>query len=190
MLNKIFFDENPVKESSVQRFVYSYLLYDGLDEVANQLSKNYIKRGEEEAEMLKNESSSEVLLKMMRGKCDNSNHILLHSKILEQEDVLMPIIIEKLKTSGNNVFIEHTIKLIKKANNNYCGDLIRIIDDIRSPYALSLACIIIGFMGNESDVPLLLRKHAELKSLYPSKSYEQGALLGLIEIRERFNLLR
>ncbi len=45
-------------------------------------------------------------------------------------------------------------------------------------------------MGNESDVPLLLRKHDELKSLYPSENYEQGALLGLIELRERFKLLR
>jgi hypothetical protein len=190
VLTKKFFDENPVKENSAQRFAYSTYLYDGLEEIVAEFSKDYIKRGESEAEMLKNESSPEVLLKMMRGKCDNLNHTLLHSKILEQEEVLMPMIIEKMKTSGNDVFIEHSMKLIKKAKNNYYGDLIKIIDDIRSPYALSLACIIIGFIGNESDVPLLLKKHAELKSLYPGEDYAQGALLGLIELRERFKLLR
>jgi len=190
MLTKKFFDENPVKEISAQRFAYSFLLYDGLEEVATEFSKNYIKRGKDEAELLKKESSPEVLLKMMRGNCDTLNHTLLHSKILEQEEALMPRIIEKLKTSGNDVFIEHAMKLIKKAKKNYCEELIEIIDDIRSPYALSLACIIIGFMGNESDVPMLLRKHSELKSLYPGEDYEQGALLGLIELRERFKLLR
>lgn len=66
--------------------------------------------------------------------------------------------------------------------------MIKIIDDILSPYALSLACILIGYMGNESDIPLLLRKHAQLKSLYPGEDYEQGALLGIIELRQRFNL--
>lgn len=102
----------------------------------------------------------------------------------------MPIIIEKLKMSGNDVFIEHAIKLIKKTKKNYCEELVTIIDDIRSPYAVSLACIIIGFEGNESHIPLLLRKHSVLKSYYPGENYEQGALLGLIELRERFLLLR
>ena len=126
----------------------------------------------------------------MRGNCDSINYTFLHSKILEQEEILMPMIIEKLKTSVNDVFIEHTIKLIKKAEKNYLEELVEIFNDIRSPYALSLACIIIGFMGNESHIPLLLQKHSELKSLYPGENYEQGALLGLIELRERFKLLR
>lgn len=112
----------------------------------------------------------------------------LGSKILEQEETLIPMIIEKLKMSGNDVFIEHTMKLIKKAKKNYCEELVAIIDDIRSPYALSLACIVIGFIGNGSHIPLLLRKHSELKSLYPWGNYEQGALLGLIELKERFKL--
>lgn len=188
MLSKEFFNENPVKENSVQRFAYSNLLYDGLEEKATEFSKNLIKRGEGEAELLKKETSPEVLIKMMRGNCDSLNHTLLHSKILEQEEALMPGIIEKLKTSGNDVFIEHTMKLIKKSTKNYCEEVVEIIDDIRSPYALSLACIIIGFMGNEAHIPLLLRKHSELKSLYPRENYEQGALLGLIELRERFKL--
>lgn len=100
------------------------------------------------------------------------------------------MIIEKLKTSGNNVFIEHSIKLIKKAKTNYCEKLVEMIDEIRSPYALSLVCILIGFLGSESDIELLLRKHAELKSLYRDHDHEQGPLLGIIELRERFNLLR
>lgn len=62
MLTKKFFEENPVKEISAQRFAYSFLLYDGLEEVATEFSRNYIKRGEEEAEMIRNESSPEVLM--------------------------------------------------------------------------------------------------------------------------------
>jgi len=190
MLTKKFFKDNPVKENTAQQLVYSILLYDGLEELAVEFSKTQIKRAEEEAEAIKNESSPEILLKLMRGKCDPLNYVLLHTKILEQEETLLPVIIEKLKKSGNDVFIEHSIKLIKKAKTNYCEKMIEIIDEIRSPYALSLVCILIGFLGSESDIELLLRKHAELKSLYADSHYEQGALLGIIELRERFNVLQ
>lgn len=122
------FDENPVKEFSAQRLTYS-LLYDDFEEIAPEVSKNYVKRGEDEAELLKKEMSAEALVKMMRGNCDPLNHPLLHSKILEQEETLIPMIIKKLKMSGNDVFIEHTV--IKKAKKNYCEELVAIIDDIR-----------------------------------------------------------
>jgi hypothetical protein len=84
-----------------------------LEELAVKFSKTQIKRGEEEAEAIKNESSPEALLKRMRGKFDPLNYVLIHMKILEQEETLLPVIIEKLKTSGNDVFIEHSIAITK-----------------------------------------------------------------------------
>lgn len=188
ILTKKFFDDNPVKELTTQRILYSVMLYDGIEEFTSEFVRNTMDRGEREEEQIRNENSSEVLLKMMRGKCDTLNHSLLHSKILEHEDELLPKIITMLKTSLNDVFIEHSVKVIGKAQKNCFNDLMQIIDEIRSPYALSLVLVVIGYLGDESAIPKLLEKHSELKKLYSNETYEQGALLGLIELRERFKV--
>lgn len=36
LLTKQFFNENPVKELASQRFAYSFLLYNGIDEIASE----------------------------------------------------------------------------------------------------------------------------------------------------------
>lgn len=188
MLTKKFLNENPVKDMSAQRLFYSFLFYGELEEKVDSVSRMYIKRDDEEAKLLKQEMLPEDLLKMMRGKCDTLNYSLLHKKVLEQEEIIIPIVLEKIKTSGNDIFIEHTMKILKKSSKNYCDEIVKIIDDIRSPYALSLACVLVGFIGDESHVELLLKEHSKLKSLYPKENYEQGPLLGLIELKERFKI--
>ncbi|WP_144674764.1 hypothetical protein [Desulfitobacterium sp. LBE] len=61
-----------------------------------------------------------------------------------------------------------------------------MFDEIRSPYASSLVCIALGFIADEDAIPVLMKKYNEFKSLYPQENYEQGPLLGLIKLNERF----
>ncbi len=42
LLTKKFFEDNPYLENSVQRFIYSTLLYEGLEDLANEIT---IKQG-------------------------------------------------------------------------------------------------------------------------------------------------
>ncbi|HYE83554.1 MAG TPA: hypothetical protein VEG39_15480 [Clostridia bacterium] len=60
------------------------------------------------------------------------------------------------------------------------------MDEIRNPYALSLVCIVIGFIGDETTIPIMHKKYLELKGIYPDENYEQGPLLALAELRARF----
>ena len=85
LLTKQFFNENPVKELSSQRFAYSFLLYNGIEEIASEFSRTLINRPEAEVEkeQIEKENSPKVLLKMMRGKCDTINQSLLINKVLE-----------------------------------------------------------------------------------------------------------
>ena len=46
-MTKKFFEVNPVKEFSAQRLAYSSLSYDGLEEIASEVSKKLIKRAED-----------------------------------------------------------------------------------------------------------------------------------------------
>jgi hypothetical protein len=186
MLTEQFFIENPLKEVSAQRLIYSSMYYEGFEEKTSAYTRTLTNRAEAQRAQLEKEESPEVLFDMMRGKCDIINHMLLIQKILEHEEVLLPQIINSLKTSLNDVFVELAVKTIKKAKNNYCDQLLEILDDIRSPYAVSLVCIVIGFLGNEDAIPVLLKKHKELKA-YKNENYEQGPLLGLYQMDDRFN---
>jgi len=186
MLTEQFFIENPLKEVSAQRLIYSSMYYEGFEEKTSAYTRTLTNRAEAQRAQLEKEESPEVLFDMMRGKCDIINHMLLIQKILEHEEVLLPRIINSLKTSLNDVFVELAVKTIKKAKNNYCDQLLEILDDIRSPYAVSLVCIVIGFLGNEDAIPVLLKKHKELKA-YKNENYEQAPLLGLYQMDDRSN---
>lgn len=123
---------------------------------------------------------------MLRGKCDPINYNILRDKVLEHEDELVPKIVEMLIRSGNEVFIEHAAKIIPKCKTNYSNSLLQILDQIRNPYATSIACIVLGFIGDEEVIPIIHHKYIELKRLYPRENYEQGPLLALSELNVRF----
>lgn len=94
--------------------------------------------------------------------------------------------LEMFKTSLNDIFIENTVEILAQTQKDYSEVLLKTLDEIRSPYALSLACITLGFIAGEDAIPVLIKKFNEFKSLYPKENYEQGPLYGLIELNERF----
>ena len=44
----------------------------------------------------------------------------------------------------------------------------------------------LGFIANEDTIPILYNKYFELKRAYVDKNYEQGPLLALYKLSERF----
>jgi hypothetical protein len=122
----------------------------------------------------------------LRSKCDPLNYGILRDKVIEYEEPLVPRIIDMLVRSGNDVFIEHAARIIPKCKVNYSNELLDILSEIRNPYALSLVCIVIGFIGDEEAIPFMIHKYNELKNTYPHETYEQGPLLALTELDARF----
>ncbi|MDI3534757.1 MAG: hypothetical protein PWQ82_1122 [Thermosediminibacterales bacterium] len=186
MLTEKFFDDNLYEGINAQSLIYAELDIPNIKEIAENIVRSMTDRGREEAEMIERENNPDVLLKMLRGKCDVLNYELLHKRVLEFEDELAPRIIKMLINSGNNVFIEHAARIISKCRRNYTDELVEILDKIRSPYAVSLICITLGFIGDERVIPLIYNKFLELKTLYPHETYAQGPLLGLYKLKERF----
>jgi hypothetical protein len=106
--------------------------------------------------------------------------------VLEYEDILVPKIIEMLKTSLNNVFIEQSARILPKCRKNYSKELLEILDVIRNPYALSYVCIVLGCIGDEDVIPIIYNKYFELNRDYKDENYAQGPLLALYELNARF----
>jgi hypothetical protein len=185
-----FFKENTVKELTAQFFVYTQIQEPLLTEFASDYVRKYEDRADEEKETLLRENNPDILLKMLRGKCDVINQPLLHQKVLEHEETLAPRMFEMYVKSLNTVFIENSAKILARTQNDYSEELLKILDEIRSPYAMSLACITLGFIADKLAVPMLLNKFYYFKKFYPEENYEQGALLGLMELDNRFHLIR
>lgn len=190
ILTKKFFKDNPVKSLTAQQIVYAQIENPELPKAASDFvrkyDKKYDRRTDEERERLLHESDPDVLLKMLRGKSDVINRHILLQKVMEQKEVIIPIILDMLKTSLNDVFIENAVMILANTGKDYSEVLLKTLDEIRSPYASSLACIALGFIADEDAIPVLMKKYNEFKSLYPEENYEQGPLYGLIELNARF----
>ena len=190
ILTKKFFLDNPVKEFSAAQFVYTQLLMPALLDIASDFARSYNKRAEQERERLQYENNPDILIKMLRGRCDKINMYLLHERVLANEMDVIPRVLEMFKTSINDALIENTVKILARTKNNYSKDILEMFHDIASPYALSLICITIGFIADEDVIPVLMDKFEYFKKHYPDNTYEQGPLLGLFQIDQRFKVCK
>jgi len=75
LLTKKFFRDNPYLEDSVQRFIYSTLLYEELEDLANEitikrglLSDERLERITREKEVIQAEQNSEMIFQLLRKK--------------------------------------------------------------------------------------------------------------------------
>jgi len=193
LLTKKFFRDNQYLENSAQRFVYSALLYDGLDQMAAEivlknvtLSNERQDRIAHEKEMILAEQDPGIIFQLLRKNLDGMSHTVLIARALEFQDEILPMVVEKLVRSDHDAFIENAIRLLAKSEKDYSPLLLERYDNFRSPYARSLVCLILGFRGKEDTVPWMMEKFFEMKNRYPDETYDQGPLLALHELNARF----
>ena len=68
-----------------------------------------------------------------------------------------------------------------------CSDwIMQNYNDVREPYARSMLCLVLGFRANTDVIPFLMQQVDSFVKQFPDKSYEQGPLMALYEIRARF----
>lgn len=186
-LSRGFFIENPVKEISSARLLYSCLLNPGIEERAADFAKPHIpeKRWKEEEEKIKRETSLEGLLKIVEESPDPCNHALLKKKILSFSRLAVPRIIERLKDNQDDLFVELGIRIIYESKIDCAEHLLRILDSISEPHTLSLVCLLLGLIGSKEAIQPVWNYYHFLRDKYPEETYEQGPLLALYEFKAR-----
>lgn len=193
LITNKFFRDNPYLENSVQRFIYSILLHEGIEDVANEiltkqvgLSSDRLKQVTQEKELIQSEQNPERIFQLLRKRIDGVNRVDLIKKALEFEEVLLPMVMEKLMRNNHDIFIDNSIRLLARSKKDYSPLLKEQHAEIRSPYVQSLVYLIIGFRGQEDTIPWMLDRFFEMKELYPGETYDQGPLLALHELNCRF----
>ena len=193
LLIKEFFRDNPYKENSVQRFVYSTLLYKGMEQTASDF---LLKQGEldcerreaitHEKEMILAEQNPAAIFQLLRKNVDGINRAVLIDRALASEDIILPMVVEKLVRSDHDTFIDNAIRLLAWSEKDYSPLLLERYAEFRSPYVRSLVCLILGFRGKEDIISWMLDRFFEMKKQYPDETYDQGPLFALHELSARF----
>ena len=161
-----------------------------IQETLNKAVFTYKPEREKSSLAEKNEIESaitcEQIIRFMRRNTDPVNQHILVNKAMEFENVIVPDIIRRLKTSANDGYIETAIRILAKSKINVAEELIGYFDDMRSPYAQSMVMVVLGFKADESHIPWIIEKYNEFKRHYPTESYCDGAYYALCEIENRF----
>lgn len=125
------------------------------------------------------------IIHLLRRHTDPLNQRFLVNKALEFEEDIIPEIVNKFKTSLNTGFIETSIRILAKSTVDVSETIIAYFDEIRNPYAQSMALVLLGFKCGEEHIPWFIEKYKTLKRLYPQKSYCEGAYYGVHELGSR-----
>ena len=191
-----FFRENEDSGMSAQKMAHILMSSDSdaefkerfdeiIDEVRYDLEPERLKAIEIELESINSATSYEQIIKILRSGSDPMNLKALTNKALEFEEDIVPEIIRRYKTSLNDDFVEKAIRILGQSSHDIAGDIVDYFDDIRSPYAQSLALVLLGFKADESCISWLIEKYYALEKNYPNETYCEGAYFALCEIEHR-----
>jgi len=184
-----FFKKNPIKGISGARLVYSMILNPGIDQLASKITKQFIRRGEKEARRIKEETNPENLIDIMEQEPDPFNHRILKEKILYFSNFTLPKIIERLRNNRNDAFAELAVEIIYESKVDCGVQLLEILDSIDDPYTSSLVCMLLGLIGPRDGIQPIWNYYHFFKNEYAHETFDQGPLLALYEMKDRFSLV-
>ncbi|MBN2285933.1 MAG: SEC-C domain-containing protein [Tissierellales bacterium] len=184
-IDDVFLDSQNVHELSAQRFLYSTLLMPEIEEFVSTALDDKIVRSRDERYQIQNTRSATGLINIMKNDPDVVNHTILIRKILELQDVTIPIILNEFKKPQNTNFYELAIRIIKSANKPYTDQIIDIIENHqRNAYAVSILTILLGFYNEKhKSNSLLWNLYHYFKEYYPNETFSDGPLVALLEQR-------
>ncbi len=71
-----------------------------------------------EKKQIQAEQNPEAIVQLMRRKIEMVNRVTLIHKALEFEEVILPLVIDKLMTNKQDIFIENSIRLLAQSQQN------------------------------------------------------------------------
>lgn len=94
--------------------------------------------------------------------------------------------LQDYKRSGNDYFVESAARILVKAEDDYSKEVAAILPEIKYPYTQTVACYVLGKIGGEEYIGLLYEYFNKLKRNYEREAFYEGPLMGLCEMKRRF----
>ena len=188
---KEFLNTHPLKEFSAARFEYSIHVYSDFENSVAKMVEDEFNLSEQDLidlETVENISSPEELLRFMRKPVCLPAKNRLRKKLLENENAMMPLIKEKCIRNLQDVFIENALDFFITSKSNESEWILDSYSEFQSEYLKSMFCLVIGFRGELDSIPFLISETKRFGKEYSVESFDQGPLLAVHELVERFHI--
>ena len=190
---KNFFRDNPFQSFSAAQIAH-FKMSVSFEAEIDKIMEETVSRGiaaerrasiAEEKYKIEGFSTAEEVVAFMRTSFDGVNQTQLCRKALTMQETVIPLMLQRYRTTLQDVFVDTSVMILARAEKCYVERLMEMYDQIRNPYAKSMACLVIGMRKTEGAAPLLLKEYERMKREYPEESLCQGPLLGLYAMYDK-----
>lgn len=186
-LNKKFFQENIPSQMSAYSILDFTLSVNTIEEQIYKLLPDENKAEiQAENKRVEEEEDIDKLYNMLRKSLNATTVNIIIDKLMKQKDTIIPRLLEDLKRSGNDNFVESSARILIKSEDNYSKELENILPQIKYPYTQAVVCYVLGKIGEEEHINTIYNYFKALKGNYKNETYYEGPLLGLHEMKIRF----
>lgn len=195
-LTKDFFNRHPIKKFSAAGILYYTLvmpeLLDAFEELLPQIDAMAADEAfsppdysEQIAEVEREEDTERLLRMLRRGQPPHVVNRLIQKLLAREEEVLSEVQRMLLKAFKDET-IENCARFLAKCEADPTNWIMEHFQEVREPYARSALCMVLGFHATPAAIPFLIQQMERFGKEFPDKSFEQGPIIALCEIRERF----
>lgn len=188
-LSPRFFKENIVDEKSAYSILdFSLNLFPANEEMkkALELTLNVNKETwEAEISLIEQEKDIDKLYNLLRKPMNPIATEKLILKLMENKDSIIPRLLEDLKRSGNDIFIENGARIMVAYGKEYSDRLAEIINKIKYPYCEAVMAFVLGRIGSEEHIGIIFDSYKRLMT-NRFDNYYQGPLLGLYHMKNKY----
>lgn len=183
-LDKKFFDTHKVPELSAAN-IFHFSANDAIPDLFQQFDKIAKEKGivipdnSDERKNIASMTDPESIVNYMRKlKGIDSRHEMIE-KVSQYVEATMPLILKRYLTSALDNYIEIAGRCFIKNDLQYTLDLRAHYNEIRSPYAKAVACLVFGMKGMTEESDFLYEEYERMRSAYPKECYSDYPLLAL-----------
>jgi uncharacterized protein YjgD (DUF1641 family) len=186
-LNEEFFKSNVPNELSAFMILDVAISVDSMDEqIYRALPEEKKIEIKAENKIAENEEDIDKLYNMLRKGLNPSTVFIITDKLMKHKEQIIPRLIQDLKRSGNDNFVETAARILVKAEDNYSKDIEDILAQIKYPYTQAIICYVLGKIGKEEHIETLYNYFYGFKKNYKNEAYYEGPLLGIYDLKRRY----
>ncbi len=178
--------DKPLQISAAQigYFVMDIILndeiHDKIDEITIPVMEaDVLATKEKDLEVVNSTNAPADLANLVRKIRDMGAKRILIKKILANQEEIMPLIIKRFRTSVQDLFIETATVIFGHCEESYVDEMLADYTEIKSIYAQSEFCMMLGYRNRKDCIPFLKMEYARMKAMKSEKNIEQGPLVAL-----------
>ena len=187
-ITRNFFRDNPMPQPAVATMVEFRIRLFDLQEVTKeklrtivneQKSSEQLEAETEQIAAIQAVQTPDELINLMRKLKGTTWHEEFTAKALSMEETALPKIVERFCRNMTDRFLEASEMILFYADRKYLDELFKNYREIRSPYAQSIVCLLIGMADYKDVDDFLVKEYQYFQKEYPDEIYQQFPLRAL-----------